>query len=130
MEELLKTDDLFSRSRSGDLVEEVISVSKSEVVLDIDGLTTGVIRGGELLISPAVTRISKWRIAHATVLELENEKGQMELSFRIASHQKAWEELDEMLQEGRIVEADIVDANKGGLIVRSAASKDFYRFLN
>ena len=62
---------------------------------------------------------------HATVLELENEKGQMELSFRIASHQKAWEELDEMLQEGRIVEADIVDANKGGLIVRVGRVEGF-----
>ncbi len=128
MEELLKTDDLFSKiPEVGDLVEgEVISVSKSEVVLDIDGLTTGVIRGGELFDESG--RYSDLKMedrAHATVLELENEKGQMELSFRIAGHQKAWEELDEMLQEGRIVEADIVDANKGGLIVRVGRVEGF-----
>ena len=29
-----------------------------------------------------------------TVLELENENGQLELSFRQAGHKKAWEKLD------------------------------------
>jgi small subunit ribosomal protein S1 len=128
MEELLKTDDLFSKiPEVGDLVEGVvISVSKSEVILDIDGLTTGVIRGGELFDESG--RYSDLKIgdrAYATVLELENEKGQMELSFRIAGHQQAWEELDEMLGEGRIVEASIVDANKGGLIVRVGRVEGF-----
>ena len=48
--DLLAKEDSFNIPKLGEIVEGVvISVSKTEVHLDIDGITTGVIRGGELI---------------------------------------------------------------------------------
>ena len=54
----------------------------------------------------------------ATVLEMENENGELELSFRQAGHKKAWEKLQGIQGSNEVVDAQIMDANKGGLIVR------------
>ena len=74
----------------GDLVEgKILSVSKNEVLLDIEGLTIGTIRGKEIYDeSGEYSKIKTGDKVSATVLELENEKGRLELSFRYAGHQK------------------------------------------
>lgn len=104
----------------GDVVRgAVLSVSKNEVHLDIDGITTGVIRGRELFDeSGEYSNLKIGDTAQATVLEVENEEGEMELSFRQAGHRKAWTELERMAKAEEVVEATIVDANRGGLMVR------------
>ncbi|MBU1149243.1 S1 RNA-binding domain-containing protein [Patescibacteria group bacterium] len=120
MEELLATNQSYNIPKVGDLIEgTVISVSKSEVHLDIEGLGTGVIRGGELIDeSGDYSDLDNGNKVQATVIELENENRQMELSFRSAGHQKAWDELEQLVKEKKIIEAKVTDANKGGLMVR------------
>src|SRR5262245_42863424 len=90
----------------GDIIAaKVLSVSKNEVILDIDGISTGVVRGRELLDeSGESSDIKVGDAVNATVLELENENGQMELSFRSAGHQKAWDELQRLLDTGEIID--------------------------
>lgn len=104
----------------GDIIEgAVISASKNEVHLDIPGLSAGVIRGPELIDeSGEYSELKVGDKAQATVIDLENENGEIELSIRQAGHQKAWDELERLMREEEVVEADIVDANKGGLLVR------------
>lgn len=104
----------------GEVVQgRVFSVSKNEVHLDIDGLTTGVVRGRELYDeSGDFSDLKIGDVVLATVLELENEDGQMELSFRHAGHQKAWVELARLYKAQDVVDASIVDANRGGLMVK------------
>ena len=104
----------------GELVEgTVITVSKNEVILDIDGLTTGVVRGKEIYDeSGEYSEIKPGDRVFGTVLEIENENGQMELSFRYAGHQKAWGRLEQLLKSQEVTEAKIIDANKGGLMVK------------
>lgn len=104
----------------GDLVEgTIISIGKNEVHLDINGVTSGVVRGKEIQDeSGDLDNIKIGDTAAATVLDLENENGLMELSFRYAGHQKAWEQLDELQESGEIVMAKIIDANKGGLMIK------------
>jgi len=120
MESLLNQGIARSIPKVGDLVEGiVISIAKNEVLLDIDGLTTGVIRGKEIYDeSGEYSKIKQGEKVSATVLELENEKGRMELSFRYAGHQKAWERLEKLMKNEEIVEAKIIDANKGGLMTK------------
>ena len=121
MELLVKNKmDAFKFPKVGDLIEgTVISVSKNEVYLDIAGITTGVIRGKELEDeSDAASSLKLGEHAAATIVDLENERGEMELSFRQAGHQKAWDNLEKMLREETIVESKIIDANKGGLMVK------------
>ena len=92
MEALLNQGLAKPVPKIGELVEGlVISASKNEVLLDIEGLTTGVIRGKEIYDeSGEYSKIKSGDKVSATVLEIENENGQMELSFRYAGHQKAW----------------------------------------
>ncbi|USN53393.1 MAG: S1 RNA-binding domain-containing protein [Candidatus Nomurabacteria bacterium] len=128
MAKLLAEEDQQPRlPKVGDLVEgKVLSVSKSEVHLDIDGITTGVVRGRELFDESgdsADLKISD--LAQATILELENENGEMELSFRHAGHQKAWNELEDLQSNAKPIDVPIIEANRGGLMVRVGRVEGF-----
>jgi len=106
--------------KMGELVKgTVINVGKNEILLDINGITTGMVRGKELEDeSGDHTDLKIGDEAYATVLDLENERGVLELSFRQAGHQKAWEGLDELKGKGSIIKTKITDANKGGLMCK------------
>lgn len=116
----LLDNDTHRFPKVGDLIEGmVISYSNNEALLDIDGIATGIIRGPELFDeSGEFEDLKPGEKAAATVLELENEKGLMELSFRHAGHLKAWDRLKELHKNGEVVDAQITEANKGGVIVR------------
>ena len=59
---------------------EVISVDNGAVRIDIGGVTTGVIRGHELFSeSEQFSNINVGDTVEATVIEKENENGEMEL---------------------------------------------------
>jgi len=120
MDELLKDEKAVNIPKVGDLVTgTVISVSKNEIYLDIAGITTGIIRGREIYDeSDESTGLKIGDSATATVVGLDNENGYMELSLREAGHKKAWDNLEELYKEGAIVESKVIDANKGGLMVK------------
>ncbi|MEK7584266.1 MAG: S1 RNA-binding domain-containing protein [Patescibacteria group bacterium] len=121
MELLLKNQsDSLRFPKTGDLIEgTVLSISRSEVLLDIEGLTTGVVRGRELDDESGIaSNLKLGERATATVVDAENERGEIELSFRQAGHQKAWDNLEKLMRDEMVVEAKIVDANKGGLMVK------------
>ncbi|MEK7072503.1 MAG: S1 RNA-binding domain-containing protein, partial [Patescibacteria group bacterium] len=61
----------------------------------------------------------------ATVLEPENENGEIELSFRYAGRQKAWKNIRDVEEGNKIIEAIITDANKGGLMVKIGSTMGF-----
>lgn len=104
----------------GDIVEgTVLAAGKQEVLVDIDGLGVGVVRGIEVHDeSGEFSNMQPGARVSATVLELDNERGELELSFRFAGHQKAWGSLKLLAESGEMVTAKVTDANKGGLMVR------------
>lgn len=120
MADLLSRNEGALQPRVGDLVSgKVLSISKNGVVLDIDGRLTGLVRGKELDDeSGEYSKLSVGSEGEATILELENEQGMMELSFRQAGHRKAWDYLQKLFESGETVDAKIMDANKGGLMVK------------
>ncbi|MDO8571536.1 MAG: S1 RNA-binding domain-containing protein [bacterium] len=100
------------------IVGNVISVSKNEVQVDIGGIASGVARGYELVDeSGEYSNLKVGDEVSATVLEIENENGMIELSFRSAGHKKAWDKLRELMQSAVITQVRILEANKGGLLV-------------
>jgi len=111
----------------GDVVKgKVISVDKGEVRIDIEGVTTGIVRGRELFAeSHEYAGIKVGDDVEATVVDMENENGEMELSFRIAGLQRVWDNLRKWLKDGVAVKAKIVAANKGGLMMQVAAMAGF-----
>jgi len=120
MQQLLDEHTEITLPAVGDLVEGVvISALNNEVHIDLDGIATGVVRGPELIDESGMyENLEPGQQVAATVLELENEMGELELSFREAGHKKAWDELEVFRKDSATVQGVITDANKGGLIVR------------
>ncbi len=105
--------------RVGETVKgTVLSASKSEVRLDIGGFLTGVVRGCELYEeAEEYANLKPGDEVEATVIEEENENGELELSFRYAGQEKAWNSLRDAYKNKKIIKVKVIDANKGGLIV-------------
>ncbi len=120
MAEALAKNENLGMPRVGDLVSgQVLSISKNGVIVDIDGRLTGLARGRELDDeSGEYSKLSLGDQVEATILEIENEQGVLELSFRQAGHRKAWDFLQKVLDSGETIDAKIMDANKGGLMVK------------
>jgi small subunit ribosomal protein S1 len=106
--------------KEGDVVKcKIISIDKGEVHVDIEGLTVGVVRGRELFAeSKEYTDLKVGNEVEATVLDLENENGEMELSFRIAGYQRAWNNVKKWMQDNITIKAKVLAANKGGLMMQ------------
>jgi ribosomal protein S1 len=106
--------------KKSDVVQgKVVALAKNEVRIDVEGMSVGVVRGKELFAESDVYKdLKPGDPVEATVLDMENENGEMELSFRFAGQQRAWTELREYFVSGKPVEIKITDANKGGLMAR------------
>jgi ribosomal protein S1 len=105
---------------------KVISVERGEIHIDIEGMTTGVVRGRELFAeSREYSSLKVGDEVEATVTDLENENGEMELSFRIAGYQKAWDSMKKWMKDGLTLKAKITAANKGGLMLQVEALNGF-----
>lgn len=111
----------------GDVIKgKVISVDKGEIHLDIEGMTTGVVRGQELFSeSREYSNLKKNDEVEATVVDLENENGEMELSFRIAGFRKAWDNMHKWMKDGITLKAKVLSANKGGIMMQVEALPAF-----
>ncbi len=120
MEQLLTDGAYVTIPKHGDLVKgRVLSTKGREVRVDINGLAVGVVRGRELFTEAEVYKnLNEGDMVEATVVDMENENGEMELSFRYAGQKKAWGDLDELRTSGEPVGVKVLDANKGGLLVR------------
>ncbi len=120
MEELLKDGSFLSMPQVADTVSgTVISASRREVKIDIGGLLIGVVRGRELFAESSLySTLKVGDTIEATVIELENENGEMELSFKYAGEAKAWTHMKSLFTSGETIDAKVLDANKGGLLVK------------
>lgn len=118
--ELLEEKSFVNVPKVGDIVKgNIVAISKNEVKIDIPGFRTGVVRGPELKDESGMYESLKITDpVEATVVGVENENGDMELSFRFAGHLRAWETLRAMMQSREKITVRILEANKGGMLVR------------
>ncbi|MFA6790773.1 MAG: S1 RNA-binding domain-containing protein [Parcubacteria group bacterium] len=103
----------------GDVLEgTVIDVSPFSVLLDLGSFGTGIVMGKDT--KDGLRNNKKLKVGDkvtATLIDLENEDGYIELSIREASYDKAWEDLESKRDNEDVVEVRVLDANKGGLMV-------------
>src|SRR3989338_3940459 len=116
--------DLLARSgfdlpKVGEVMSgEIISVSKNAVVIDLGPLGTGIVYPGEFYDRPDVQKALKaGQQVSAILLDIENEDGYRELSFKRAQMTTAWEDIRKKKENGEVITTKIVNINKGGLIV-------------
>lgn len=126
-QELLKDKSYLQIPKEGDLVKgNVTSVSKNEIKIDLPGYRSGVVRGNELYgESEEFADLKQGDEIEATVLDIENENGDVELSLRFAGQQKTWIRLDELKRSGEREKVKVLEANKGGLIVKLFGTQGF-----
>lgn len=120
--------DFFAKvPKVGDVVKgKIISVDNGAVRIDVNGLTTGIIRGRELFTeSREFASIKVGDEVEATIIEQENENGEMELSFRSAGHQRVWDRMVTLMKDSLAIQSKVIQANKGGLMMQVDAVQGF-----
>lgn len=108
------------------VIGNVLSASKAEVRLDVEGKFIGVVRGRELYgEAPEYANLKPGDQVEATVIEEDNENGELELSFRYAGQEKAWAGLKEAFENKTVIKVRVIDANRGGLLANYAQIPGF-----
>jgi small subunit ribosomal protein S1 len=120
METLLRNSDYAFRSlRRGETVEgTVVRVDQDEVMVDVGLKSEGVIPSRELYGEGEeipVLHIGDRALVY--VIHPESSDGHAILSLRRARAERSWRDIEELYHQGSILEAAVVDFNKGGLIV-------------
>ncbi|MEI7890534.1 MAG: S1 RNA-binding domain-containing protein [bacterium] len=102
----------------GDVLEGVvIDITSNSLLLDLGALGTGIVLGKEIKDGLAIGKVKKGDKVGATLIDLENEDGYIELSIREASYERAWDDLEAKRDGMGAVITKVLDANKGGLMV-------------
>ncbi len=121
MEELLAEENAEIRSlRHGDVVEgTVVRIDRDEILVDIGAKSEGVVSNRELYgrHSDGQPQLNIGDTVLVYVLQPESPEGHAVLSLRRAGLERKWRAMQELYEAGTIIEAPVIDHNKGGLIV-------------
>ncbi|MEI6477371.1 MAG: S1 RNA-binding domain-containing protein [bacterium] len=102
----------------------VISSSATRIWIDIAGIAVGVIPEREL--SVLSSELKPGDTVMASVLVIEDERGNIVLSLRRADRERISNELQQRVKDGEPMQVKVSDANKGGLLIELG---DFTGFL-
>lgn len=117
MEKLLSSVDM-KFPKINDVVEgTVIEVGSNAIYLDIENFGTGIVLGREIKDGMGAGKLKQGDKVLATIIDLENEDGYIELSVREASYEKAWEDIESKRDTQEKIKIKVLNANKGGLLV-------------
>lgn len=119
MKDLLQRVSQDSEIKVGDQIKgRIIFLAKNQCLIDIPNVGLGMVRGKELYNEDFLAKLKVGEEIEAIVIELDNEMGTMELSFRAIGKDKIWEDVQKAFEEKTTVEARIRDANRGGFLVK------------
>jgi len=102
-----------------DLVEgPVIGIDKGALYIDLPPFGTGIIYGREFQNARDIIRkVNIGDTVAGKVVDIGGKEGYIEISLKEARQALIWSEAEEAINEKRIYELAITDANKGGLII-------------
>lgn len=110
----------------GDVVEgEIVAVTKGGVWLDLGPYGTGLVVGMEILDPKLKKSIQVGEKMSASVIEPEFDNGEVLLSLKKATREKAWDKLKRVMLEGEPIMVKPYEANKGGLMVEVDGVRGF-----
>ncbi len=117
MEKLMQENPIDFPSVGDTIIGTVIEVSSSEIYLDLGPFGAGLVLGKEIKDGMGSNKLRLGDKVSATVTDLENEEGFIELSIREASCEKAWEDIERKRDTQEKIKTKVISANKGGLLV-------------
>lgn len=120
MEELLAqtTSEIIVPQKGQAITGVIKEKAKKMLIVDIGAKTEGVVADKEYSI--AANYIEELKVGdtiEAQVLSSVNDRGHISLSLKQAALDAKWDFFQTALDEGQILDAKGIDANKGGLIV-------------
>lgn len=110
-----------AKLKKGDVIEgKVVQAKKGMLLVDVGAKAEGVIAGRELHAEGTdILSLKQGEPILVYVLNPEDDKGQIQLSLRRADIIKKWVELEEAKRSNDTVEVTVLDANSGGLLVKT-----------
>ncbi len=118
---LAAIDATIKYFNDGDIVEgTIVKVDRDEVLLDIGYKTEGVIPSRELSIKHDVDPNEVVKVGDAVealVLQKEDKEGRLILSKKRAQYERAWGTIEKIKDEDGVVEGQVIEVVKGGLII-------------
>ena len=120
MEDLLNSKNAPAFPKIGENVKgDVIEVGNNIIYVDLGPVGTGAIYGyGKFSGLSIFKNLQSGSSISATVVDLENEDGYVEMSLKQTSTEMIWKELEEKLEKKEVITTVVLEANKGGLIVK------------
>jgi small subunit ribosomal protein S1 len=122
MDELLASEEI-KQLKTGDVIEGVVtSVHKHEVWVDLGANGVGVVmrreigHGQQLEVGQSVV---------TSVVDPEMDEGHALLSMRRAAKDRGWDQLQQVFENGEIIEITPYDANRGGLLIELEGIRGF-----
>lgn len=112
----------------GDVMDGVIMrVDRDEILVDIGSKSEGVVPSKEF---SSLTSAEKQALAVGDtvlvfVVQPENQEGHATVSIDRARQEKSWRRLQEIYDENGVIDAEVVNYNKGGLLVNLDGVRGF-----
>ncbi len=126
MKDLLLKEEFFLPKPGSILGGTIINVSKANVIIDLGPIGIGIVYPGEFYDNPDRMKVLKaGDTVSAMLIELENDEGYRELSLKAAQITTAWQDIKEKKESGEVINTQIININKGGLIVEVSGVQGF-----
>jgi small subunit ribosomal protein S1 len=113
-------DRSFRSLKEGDVVEGIVTgVEDTQVTLDLNYYTAGIIRNEDLSDDPHFSirgDIQTGDRISATIIRMDDGHGNILLSRREANRTLAWDKLKSYLDNGDVVEVKVIEAVKAGVV--------------
>ncbi len=113
--------------KEGETVKaKIMEIRDNQVLLDVSGMTTGIISGKEL--NDGLGTVDDLEVGDeisAMVIDAEDESGQILFSLRRAGQEKLWEILNERMKKKESFAAEVTEANKGGIMIDVGGVRGF-----
>ncbi len=117
---LIQHKEALNFLHPGDIIEgRVLAKSSKRLFLDLDYFKPGIVYKSEMFEDPDEVRQMKiGDTISGMVVEPENDEGYVELSLREANRERTWQDLNKLKDSGEVVHLKILEANRGGLVVK------------
>lgn len=122
MDELLASEEV-KQLKTGDVIDGVVtSVHKHEVWVDLGANGVGVVMRREI---GHGQNLEVGQEVVTSVVDPEMDEGHALLSMRRAAKDRGWDQLQQVFENGEIIEITPYDANRGGLLIELEGIRGF-----
>ncbi|HZC06762.1 MAG TPA: 30S ribosomal protein S1 [Ktedonobacterales bacterium] len=129
MERLLEEQDAqFRTIKRGDVVEgQIVRIDPDEILVDIGLKSEGVLSTKELPSTGygSLPELNVGSDVLVYVMQPETPEGHAVVSIKRARQERQWRIAQEQFDRGELLEAEVIDHNKGGLIVNLDGIRGF-----